>query len=59
VIYFDDGNGNVSCRRWNWRAGDATKIDVTSKRLVINLDGLPSTTPETIEEARSELARIS
>ena len=58
VIYFDDGNGNVLCRRWNWRNGDVTKIDVTSKRLVINLDGLPPTTPETIDEARGELARL-
>jgi DNA/RNA-binding domain of Phe-tRNA-synthetase-like protein len=58
VIYFDDGNGNVLCRRWNWRNGDVTKIDVASKKLVINLDGLPPATPELIEEARGELARL-
>ena len=36
VIYFDDVTRNVMCRRWNWRNGDRTKIEVESKKLVIN-----------------------
>lgn len=58
VIYFDDVSKNVMCRRWNWRNGDRTKIEDTSKRLVINIDGLPPTTPETVREARDELAEL-
>ena len=58
VIYFDDDSNNVLCRRWNWRNGDKTKIEETSKRLVINVDGLPPTTPEMVREARDELAEL-
>lgn len=58
VIYFDDASNNVMCRRWNWRNGDRTKIEDTSKRLVINVDGLPPTTPETVREARDELTAL-
>ncbi|GMR22442.1 MAG: phenylalanine--tRNA ligase beta subunit-related protein [Acidobacteriota bacterium] len=58
VIYFDDGSNNVLCRRWNWRNGDRTKIEETSKRLVINVDGLPPTTPEMVRDARDELAEL-
>jgi lysyl-tRNA synthetase class 2 len=58
VIYFDDGSNNVLCRRWNWRNGNKTKIEDTSKRLVINVDGLPPTTPENVREARDDLAEL-
>ena len=30
----------------------------TSKRLVINVDGLPPTTPEMVRDARDELAEL-
>jgi lysyl-tRNA synthetase class 2 len=56
VIYFDDDGGNVLCRRWNWRNGERTKIEVESKRLVINVDGLPPGTPDVIDRARDELS---
>ena len=58
VIYFDDDTRNVMCRRWNWRNGDRTKIEVESKKLVINLDGLPPTTTEVVQQARDELADL-
>ena len=58
VIYFDDVTRNVMCRRWNWRNGDRTKIEVESKKLVINVDGLPPTTPEVVHQARDELADL-
>ena len=56
VIYYDDASGSVLCRRWNWRNGDRTKIEVESKRLVINIDGLPPITSEEVRAARDELA---
>jgi lysyl-tRNA synthetase class 2 len=58
VIYYDDATKNVLCRRWNWRNGERTKIDVGTRRLVINIDGLPPTTPEVVHEARDELTNL-
>jgi len=58
VIYFDSLTKNVMCRRWNWRNGDSTKIEVDSQSLVINLDCLPPITPETGIQARDELAEL-
>ena len=58
VIYFDDANKNVMCRRWNWRNGDDTKIDVNSKHIVINIDCLPPISPEIGISARDELADL-
>lgn len=58
VIYFDGETKNVMCRRWNWRNGDATKIEVTTKRIVINIDCLPPQAPEVAIEARDELAEL-
>jgi DNA/RNA-binding domain of Phe-tRNA-synthetase-like protein len=56
VIYYDDTTKNVMCRRWNWRNGEITKIEVDSKNIVLNVDCLPPITPETGDEARDELA---
>lgn len=58
VIYYDDANGNVLCRRWNWRNGERTKIEVESKRLIINVDGLPPVAPKIVDQARDELAEL-
>lgn len=58
VIYFDDRTLNVMCRRWNWRNGDATKILLTTKRLVINIDGIAPVPRSVIESARDELAAL-
>lgn len=58
VIYFDSETKNVMCRRWNWRNGDHTKIEVHSKFIVINVDCLPPITPETGIKARDELAEM-
>lgn len=58
VIYFDSLTKNVMCRRWNWRNGDSTKIEVHSQSLVINVDCLPPITPETGIQARDELAEL-
>ncbi len=58
VIYFDDKTLNVMCRRWNWRNGDFTKILDTTKRLVINIDGIAPVPRSVIESARDELAAL-
>jgi lysyl-tRNA synthetase class 2 len=58
VIYFDSTSKNVMCRRWNWRNGDHTKIEVHSQFLVINIDCLPPITPATGMQARDELAAL-
>jgi DNA/RNA-binding domain of Phe-tRNA-synthetase-like protein len=58
VIYFDDKALNVMCRRWNWRNGDFTKILETTRRLVINIDGIAPVPRSLIESARDELASL-
>ena len=32
VIYYDDKDLNVMCRRWNWRNGDFTKIQESTQK---------------------------
>ncbi len=58
VIYYDGMTKNVMCRRWNWRNGDKTKIEESTKNIVINIDCLPPHTPETAIQARDELADL-
>jgi len=58
VIYFDSITKNIMCRRWNWRNGDHSKIEVHSQLLVINVDCLPPITPDTGIQARDELAKL-
>ncbi len=58
VILYDDRTLNVMCRRWNWRNGDCTKITESTRRLVINLDGISPVPRSLIEEARDELAAL-
>jgi DNA/RNA-binding domain of Phe-tRNA-synthetase-like protein len=58
VIYYDDKALNIMCRRWNWRNGDFTKIQESTKRLVINIDGIAPVPRSVIEEARDELAAL-
>jgi len=58
VIYYDDRNKNVLCRRWNWRNGEVTKITPESKRIVLNIDCLPPVSPDMGNEATDELAEL-
>ncbi len=58
VIYYDSATKNVMCRRWNWRNGDQTKIEPETKKIVINIDCLLPTDPETGNQARDELAEL-
>ncbi len=58
VIYYDSLSKNVMCRRWNWRNGDSTKIDVTTRHIIINIDCLPPHSVESGSQARDELANL-
>ncbi len=58
VIYFDDKTLNVMCRRWNWRNGDFTKIQESTTKLVINIDGIDPVPRSVVEKARDELAEL-
>ncbi len=58
VIYYDNATKNVMCRRWNWRNGDRTKIETSTKRIVINIDCLLSGFSKTATMARDELAGL-
>ncbi len=58
VIYYDSRSRTVMCRRWNWRNGAQTKIETSTRRMVINVDCLPPITQATGLEARDELADL-
>ncbi|MEA3360274.1 MAG: phenylalanine--tRNA ligase beta subunit-related protein [Thermodesulfobacteriota bacterium] len=58
VIYYDDYNNNVMCRRWNWRNGDITRIEIDSKNIILNIDCLPPSSPDIGNKARDELAEL-
>jgi lysyl-tRNA synthetase class 2 len=56
VIYYDSGSKKVMCRRWNWRNGAQTKIDTSTRKIVINIDCIAPSTQEVGVRARDELA---
>ena len=58
VIYYDSHTRTVMCRRWNWRNGAQTKIEASTRRMVINIDCLPPITRDTGIQARDELADL-
>jgi len=58
VIYYDNATKNVMCRRWNWRNSNQTKIEPETKKIVINIDCLLPTDPQTGNQARDELADL-
>jgi len=58
VIYFDRGSNQVMCRRWNWRNGDITKLRLSTRNMVINVDCLPPVSRADADRARDELAAL-
>jgi len=52
VIYKDD-QGFI-CRRWNWREGDRTKIEATTRNAVLVQEALPAVSEEKFNQALSE-----
>jgi lysyl-tRNA synthetase class 2 len=58
VIYFDSGNKKVMCRRWNWRNGDCTKLQPSTRNMVINIDCIPPISRADADQSRDELAAL-
>lgn len=56
IIYADDAK--VLCRRWCWRQGDQSKITPASRRVVLNVHGLPPATRAEVEAAVQELCEL-
>jgi len=56
VIYVDDAK--VLCRRWSWRQGESSKISAATTNAVLNIHGLPPSTPDEITRATETLATL-
>lgn len=50
--------GEIMCRRWNWRNGDATRISEDTRAIVVNTDALGAGSAERAVAARDELAGL-
>lgn len=49
VIWCDDAG--VTCRRWNWRQGIRTRLDVEAQRMWFILESLPQMPLDKLHEA--------
>jgi DNA/RNA-binding domain of Phe-tRNA-synthetase-like protein len=49
VIWCDDAG--VTCRRWNWRQGIRTRLDVEAQQMWFILESLPQMPLEKLHEA--------
>lgn len=56
IIYKDDMG--FICRRWNWREGERTMIEETTKNAVLVLEALPIISGEKFSEALVEAERL-
>lgn len=56
IIYTDDAK--VLCRRWSWRGGEASKITPGTTSAVLNVHGLPPTSPDEVRRATETLATL-
>ena len=54
VIYSDD-EGNIMCRRWNWRESDKTKITYNTRNAILVAEGFDSP----VDQASNELSRLA
>lgn len=57
VIYVDD-NGNVLCRKWNWRESDITKLTEETKNAILVIDALPPLNRQDISQAVNEFSDL-
>jgi DNA/RNA-binding domain of Phe-tRNA-synthetase-like protein len=48
----------VMTRRWTWRQGDFTKLQRTTTRVMINIDGLPPVTREDVDTISADVATL-
>ncbi len=56
TVYVDEGQ--VLCRRWNWRQGDGTKLTPLTRRVLVNIDCLPPVNGEEAQTLVVELAAL-
>lgn len=56
VVYCDD-NGDVLCRRWNWREADKSKITSATTQAIFMIEGIPPTNAIEIKEACSDFSK--
>lgn len=54
VVWRDDAG--VTCRRWNWRQGERTRLTTATTRAFFVFDGLPPLEREALDAAVDELA---
>jgi DNA/RNA-binding domain of Phe-tRNA-synthetase-like protein len=54
VVWRDDGG--VTCRRWNWRQGRRTQLQVGTTTALFILDALAPMTDEALHAAADDLA---
>ena len=58
VVLLDTGNQDVFCRAWCWKNGHLSRIEATTRRVLINLDTLPPVPAETGLAAAREVAEL-
>jgi hypothetical protein len=58
VVLLDTGNQDVFCRAWCWKNGHLSRIEATTRRVLINLDTLPPVPAETGQAAAREVAEL-
>ena len=57
VIYADE-QGQVLCRRWNWRNGSASRLRPETRRLALNVDGLGAGCADEVVRLRDLAAEL-
>jgi len=57
VIYVDEA-GSVMCRRWNWRNSHISRIRDTTRRMVMNIDGLGDGCESIVIRTRDRIAEM-
>ena len=57
-VIFTYNTATVLCRRWTWRQGEFSKLQRATTAAVINVDGLPPTTPADVELISHDLATL-
>jgi DNA/RNA-binding domain of Phe-tRNA-synthetase-like protein len=56
AVYVDQGQ--VLCRRWNWRQGNGTKLTPATRHVLVNLDCLPPVSGKEAQTLVVELAAL-
>lgn len=56
-IFYKDNNG-ATCRRWNWKEAERTKIRPETINALIVIEGLPPAQPEMVRDATLELGHL-